>query len=305
MNPAWSVILLTVLCGLGQGVFAMILIGHVCGATPHYLILGTVASLVLCGSGLLASFFHLGRPERAWRAVAQWRTSWLSREVIVLPLFMALVFAYGALGLAGGRGATLVGALAFFACIALCVCTAMIYTCIRFIQEWASPFTMANFVLASLASGSTLALVLAAFSDHAMVTPLAVLSIMFTIVAGIVRWLSIQRNARLVPRSTLQSAIGFENPRITQRSMGATGGTFNTREFFHGRTLRFLRSIKWTFLVLAYVLPALVVFVALASGASGMIFLALPLQVVGAILERWFFFAQANHAQNLYYQVVS
>src|SRR4029077_8001710 len=89
MNPAWSVILLTVLCGMGQGVFVMVVLGHVRGATPHYLILGTVVSLALCGMGLLASFFHLGRPERAWRAVAQWRTSWLSREVIALPLFMA------------------------------------------------------------------------------------------------------------------------------------------------------------------------------------------------------------------------
>ena len=138
-----------------------------------------------------------------------------------------------------------------------------------------------------------------------MIHPLAISSLLFTTAAGVVRVMSLRRNARLVPHSTLQSAIGFGNPAITQRSMGATGGTFNTREFFHGRTLAFLRSIKWTFLALAFVLPALIVFVALASGASGMIFLALPLQVTGAVLERWFFFAQANHAQNLYYQVVS
>ena len=37
------------------------------------------------------SFLHLGRPGRAWRAVAMWRTSWLSREVIVLPAFIAVV----------------------------------------------------------------------------------------------------------------------------------------------------------------------------------------------------------------------
>ena len=305
MNPAWSVILFTVLAGMGQGVFVMVLLGHIRGATPLFLILGTVASLLLCGFGLIASFFHLGRPERAWRAVAQWRTSWLSREVIVLPSFMLLVFVYGALGLAGGRGATLVGALALLACIALWTCTAMIYTCIRFIQEWASPYTMANFVLLSLASGATLALVLAAFSDWSMVTSLAVLSIGLTIAAAAVRLLSLSRNARLVPKSTLRSAIGIDSDRITQRSMGATGGTFNTREFFHGRTVRFLRSIKWTFIAMTFVLPVLTVVIALASGASGMIFVALPLQVIGLLLERWFFFAQANHAQNLYYQVIS
>ena len=305
MNPAVSVILLTVLSGMGQGVFVMVLLGHLRGATPHFLILGSIASLLLCGLGLLASFFHLGRPERAWRAVAQWRTSWLSREVIALPLFMALVLLYGTLGLFGGRGATLVGALALFACVALWICTAMIYTCIRFIQEWASTYTMANFVLLSLASGAMVALVLAAFSDWTMIHPLAISSLLFTTVAGVVRGLSLRRNARLIPRSTLQSAIGFNNPAITQRSMGATGGTFNTREFFHGRTVAFLRSIKWLFVVMGFVLPVLLIILALASGASGMIFLALPLQIVGLLLERWFFFAQARHAQNLYYQFVS
>ena len=305
MNPAVSVILLTVLSGMGQGVFVMVLFGHLRGATPHFLILGTIASLLLCGLGLLASFFHLGRPERAWRAVAQWRTSWLSREVIALPLFMALVLLYGTLGLFGGRGATLVGALALFACVALWICTAMIYTCIRFIQEWASTYTMANFVLLSLASGAMVALVLAAFSDWTMIHPLAISSLLFTTVAGVVRGLSLRRNGRLVPRSTLQSAIGFNDPVITQRSMGATGGTFNTREFFHGRTVAFLRSIKWLFVVMGFVLPVLLIILALASGASGMMFLALPLQIVGLLLERWFFFAQARHAQNLYYQFVS
>ena len=87
--------------------------------------------------------------------------------------------------------------------------------------------------------------------------------------------------------------------------MGATGGTFNTREFFHGRTLAFLRSIRWTFIALTFVLPVLVVLLALVSEASGLMLLVLPLQATGLVLERWFFFAQANHAQNLYYQVVS
>jgi sulfite dehydrogenase (quinone) subunit SoeC len=31
---------------------------------------------------------------------------------------------------------------------------------------------------------------------------------------------------------------------------------------------------------------------------------AFAVQYVGSILVRWFFFAQANHPQNLYYQTV-
>ena len=63
------------------------------------------SSFALHGAGLVASFFHLGRPERAWRSASQWRTSWLSREVIVLPAFMAVVLAYarGTLSRLDGR----------------------------------------------------------------------------------------------------------------------------------------------------------------------------------------------------------
>ena len=306
MNPAISVILLTTLSGLGQGVFVMVLFGHLMAAKPHFLILGTIASLLCCGLGLLASFFHLGRPERAWRALAQWRTSWLSREVIALPLFMALVFLYAVLGLSGGRGATLIGTLALFACIALWICTGMIYTCIKFIPEWASPFTMANFILISLASGATLALVLSLYSDWSMIRSLALSSLLLTTVAGIVRAASLRRNARLVPKSTLQSAIGFRDPVITQRSMGATGGTFNTREFFHGRTVAFLRSVKWLFLAMTFILPVLLLALALAGAVpSAAVLWVFTLQLIGLLFERWFFFAQARHAQNLYYQVIS
>jgi DMSO reductase anchor subunit len=80
MNPALSVVFLTTLCGLGQGLFVMTLLGHLVGAQPRYLLLGSGLALVLAALGLVASFFHLGRPERAWRAIRQVRTSWLSRE---------------------------------------------------------------------------------------------------------------------------------------------------------------------------------------------------------------------------------
>ena len=104
MHPAFSVIFLTTLIGAGQGLFLALFTAQI------YALAGPAAAgrsagpstsraallaLVLLVAGLVASFFHLGHPERAWRAAAQWRTSWLSREVIVLPAFMALVALYG------------------------------------------------------------------------------------------------------------------------------------------------------------------------------------------------------------------
>jgi len=97
VNPAWSVILLTTLIGAGQGLFLALAGAEAFGRGDAGLFVpGAVLALALLGAGLIASFFHLGRPERAWRSAAMWRTSWLSREVIVLPAFMAAVAAWGA-----------------------------------------------------------------------------------------------------------------------------------------------------------------------------------------------------------------
>src|SRR5215211_4884262 len=102
MHPAFSVIFLTTLIGAGQGLFLALYatevaatLGWVAAPDTRFFIVGSAIALIFLATGLIASFFHLGRPERAWRAAAMWRTSWLSREVIVLPAFMAAVFAYG------------------------------------------------------------------------------------------------------------------------------------------------------------------------------------------------------------------
>ena len=103
MHPAFSVIFLTTLIGAGQGLFLALFTGQFYSLvnlipaqdSASFYALGSFIVLVLLGLGLFASFFHLGHPERAWRAIAKWRTSWLSREVIALPAFMFLVFIYG------------------------------------------------------------------------------------------------------------------------------------------------------------------------------------------------------------------
>ncbi len=102
MRPPFSVVFLTTLCGAAQGLLialvAMELAAHAGALTmpPRaFFVAGAGVSMVLGALGLLASFFHLGHPERAWRAVAMWRTSWLSRECLAVPSFLALAFVYG------------------------------------------------------------------------------------------------------------------------------------------------------------------------------------------------------------------
>ena len=61
-------------------------------------------------------------------------------------------------------------------------------------------------------------------------------ALVLTLLGFASRVASLVRNARLRPKSTLQTAIGIKHPRIVQKSQGFMGGSFNTREFFHGRT---------------------------------------------------------------------
>jgi len=129
----------------------------------------------------------------------------------------------------------------------------------------------------------------------------------FTLAAGSTRGLALHRNVRLHHRSTLQSATGIRAQTLVQASMGMSAGAFNTREFFHGRSLAMLRHTRWLFLVLGFAAPALLLAVALLAPAQSPTWwaLACAVQAPGLLAERWFFFAQARHPQNLYYQVVS
>lgn len=325
MHPAFSVIFLTTLIGVGQGLFLALFTGHLYSvikvvpmqANPQtFYGLGSLIALLFLGGGLLASFFHLGHPERGWRAIARWRTSWLSREVIVLPAFMGAVALYGLvqytamnpvlfnLGPIVVDLALVLGVAATVIAFALFVCTGMIYACIKFLQEWATPLTVVNYTLLGSASGFTLATAFAAIYAPEMVSFYGAWSIIITLAALITRSASLIRNARIKYKSTVQTAIGVRHTQVVQKAQGAMGGSFNTREFFHGKSTSFLKSIKWIFLVLVFPVPVLLLTLGLSSAAFAMLLLAFLVQFLGLIAERWLFFAQANHPQNLYYQTV-
>ena len=307
MNPAFSVVIFTTVAGAAQGLVVTLALAVLAGLhlSPAFLGASLLVGVAMLLIGLGASFGHLGRPERAWRAVLMWRTSWLSREVIVLPAFIAVVALWW-WALQRGIATPLLPIAAVLLAALLWYCTAMIYACLRFIQEWAQPLTPVNFTLIGLSSGLVLASALAAQAgEQALLAVSGPCALVVTLAAGAARCLSLRRNAALVPRSTLQTATGIRAPKLVQKSMGMSAGSFNTREFFHHASRRMLKQVKWGFLALGFALPAVLMLWAVATGSLSGFMLALVVQAPGLIAERWFFFAQARHPQNLYYQVVS
>jgi DMSO reductase anchor subunit len=313
MHAPWSMIFFTTLTGAAQGLMlalvALEFANPRVGALSAWLLnlAGAAVVLVLCGAGLVAAMFHLGHPLRAWRSVAMWRTSWMSREVIVLPAFMAVVFAWGAAHWLNATTTPWSIAAALLA-VALYICTGMIYAAVKAMREWAHPVTPINFLLLGLASGLTLAAALAAACAALLHVPVlasiadafARAALVATLAGAATRGWALWRNLNLVPKTTLQSAIGVRHPRIVQISQGAMGGSFNTREFMHRAGGATVTRVRWAAALLGFALPA----AALALGARAPLALAavFVLQWIGLLAERWSFFTEARHPQNLYTQ---
>lgn len=326
MHPAFSVIFLTTLIGAGQGLFLALITGQVYSVAnllpvqdgTVFYATGSLVVLILLVLGLVASFFHLGRPERAWRSASQWRTSWLSREVILLPVFMGLVFLYGLIQLSGWSPQILViretlvidlslllGILAGVVAFLLFISTAMIYACLRFLQEWNHWLTVANYTLFGIASGFTLAAAFSAWQGVGLVGFYGGWAVFFTLLAFVTRAAAMYRNSRIKHKSTVQTALGVRHTRVRQRSMGFMGGSFNTREFFHGKGPGTLKLVRLSFIVLVFVVPVLLLAVSYVVGSRSLPMAAFAVQYLGLLFERWYFFAEAKHPQNLYYQSVS
>ncbi len=325
MHPAFSVIFLTTLIGAGQGLFLALITGQSYSAlkllpsqdSTDFYGMGAVIVLVLLIGGLIASFFHLGHPERAWRSAAMWRTSWLSREVIALPALMGLVFVYGLMQFMGwdtvlftsAAGANLqltmiVGIFGALATFALFLCTGMIYACLKFLQEWHSPLTVINYTLLGTASGFLLATAFANQNAPELMRFFGIWAIIITVAAFITRAASLVRNSRIKAKSTIQTALGVRHAKIQQKTMGFMGGAVNTRDFFNHVSITMMKNMKWIFIVLTFIAPLITLWYGMDQADSGWLLAAFIIQYVGLIAERWFFFAQANHPQNLYYQTI-
>jgi DMSO reductase anchor subunit len=199
----------------------------------------------------------------------------------------------------------IIGTVAALLCFLLFLCTGMIYACLKFLREWATPLTPLNYLLLGAASGFTLATAYAAAADSSLARFFGGWAIIITGAGFLTRGSALARNRRLKPVSTLQTAIGVRHPRIAQKAQGAMGGSFNTREFFHGRPAGVLAAVQWAFLVLAFAAPVALLALGIAGGATPLLWAAFAVQYAGLLAERWHFFAQARHPQNLYYQSIA
>jgi DMSO reductase anchor subunit len=310
VHPAFSVIFFTTSSGAGFGLLALLGVLGPAGILPRDPLFG-LAALALAlggaGSGLLASMLHLGRPERAWRAFSQWRSSWLSREgVLSVATFLpAGLFAIGWVffGTPGGLWGVF-GVLAALGAVASIYCTAMIYRSLRTIQRWANDWVPPNyFALAFMTGALWLDFLLAAFGalTPAILWPSAILVLLAgALKLGYWRYIDGSRSASTAESATGLGAFGkvrlFEAPHTEDNYLLKEMGYRIARK--HAARLRLIAGAA------AFAAPlALTLLLLAATGAAAiaLTFLAAASATLGVLVERWLFFAEAKHTVTLYY----
>lgn len=305
MHPALSIIVFTVLTGLGYGLAAVLGLGLL---DPELLStkLAYACSLGMIGGGLLSSTLHLGNPQRAWRAFSQWRSSWLSREG-VMSLLTFIPLGASAIGsIVYGSYHALPGLAGTVLCAITVYCTAMIYASLRSIQAWNTRLTPLCYLLFSAAGGFTLA-TLFAVSGGGGSRLLAGMAALFLMAAWVAKLAWRNRMNTMRPLSTPESATGLGaigKVRLFERPH--TNDNYLNREMGFSVARKHAAKLVAISLVLGGVVPISLMLILVAAEPPRGLAIALALisvmaHGVGMLVERWLFFAEAKHAVTNYY----
>ena len=311
MNPAFSVLIFTTLSGAGFGLWIWLGLRIAFGGAPvGFQGLGWILLLFYAGVaaavGLLASFWHLGKPMRAWRAFSQWRTSWLSREGVLavacfVPAAVLLLLLVQGTSVATAPLTRIVGALLAATSLATVACTAMIYASLKPIPAWRHRLVVPGYVLFALLTGG-LPMLLSTWPGTGGfdgVLPWLLAGIALALLAlKLAYWRDIDR-AHL-PQSR-GDAIGLPGRTATVFERPHTEANYITREMAFAAARRHASALRIASVLLFAGLPLLCLF-AMSQATSGwLVPVAIGSALVGAFAERWLFFAQARHLVTLYY----
>jgi len=310
MHPAYSVILFTTASGAGYGLLMWLALTGMLGLLPPERRLGVVAfglAFALITAGLLSSTAHLGRPERAWRAFSQWRSSWLSREGVmaVATYVPAGLLAIGWVLLERIDGIFAVLALlAALGALGTLYTTGMIYASLRTIRQWHQPLTAPIYIGLGLASGAVLLNCLIRLFGQGVAAWSVELAIACLLVAAWMKcayWQAIDAEPRTY---TVGAATGLGHlGKVRPLEPPHTQPNYVMREMGYRVARKHAEKLRLIVLAAAFAVPIAAILLSLVGGTAGIFAAALAVlsMALGLIVERWLFFAEAQHVVMLYY----
>ncbi|MCA0023387.1 MULTISPECIES: DmsC/YnfH family molybdoenzyme membrane anchor subunit [unclassified Mesorhizobium] len=309
MHPAFSVVFFTTAAGAGYGLLALLGVLAPLGVIAPDFWLGFIGmglALGLITAGLLSSTGHLGRPERAWRAFSQWRSSWLSREGVasVATFVPAGLFGIGwvILGRTDGWVAA-AGLLATIGAVITVCMTGMIYASLKPIAQWHSPYTLPGYLIFSAMSGSVL---LAALCQGFAVGSKMLLAacVLLTLLGWAWKLATWRYNDQLEIPTNANTATGLAGGTVRSLEWPHTEENYLLKEMGFRIARKHSAKLRRITQLLGFALPALLLITAFALpspfAALASVFAAVA-QFVGMLVERWLFFAEAKHTVTLYY----
>jgi DMSO reductase anchor subunit len=312
MHPAYSVIVFTTASGAGYGLLIWLSLAAALGLAPRSPMLGFIGlgiALALITLGLLSSTLHLGRPERAWRAMSQWKSSWLSREGIAS---LVTYVPAGALGLGWVFGETVPGQVSVAAWLTIAGalvtlwCTGMIYASLTTIRAWRQPLVAPIYVVLALATGGVLAtLLLIAFGlDVRWATGATTLALAAGWVLKRRYWTAIDDAERT---HTAEAATGLGAlGKVRPLDPPHTQPNFVMREMGYQVARRHAEKLRKLSVALLFLMPiALLLWLLTPLPGFAQVILAVVAAAsatAGVITERWLFFAEAEHVVVVYYR---
>lgn len=312
MHPALSVIFFTTASGAGYGLLALL---GLCSyqsifADGRMMVTGLVIALVLITFGLLSSTFHLGHPERAWRALTQWRSSWLSREgVLAVLVYMpaSVLLVDWLVNENPGSVTRAPGLLVSILAMATVFATAMIYASLRAIPAWFNYWVPVVYLSLSISTGLVLLNALLAGFGHSEPRFAYATTVMIAL-AAITKWQYWRSIRSETPASSVQTAIGArptEQIRLVQSPH--TQQNYLQQEMGFQIARKHAERLRTLCMLFAFAIPALLCLTSafssgMAAKACGLF--AVAFAAIGVVVERWLFFAEARHTVILYYGAV-
>lgn len=309
MHPAFSILFFTTASGAGYGVLIMLALLAGLGRLPADPVFGAVAlgaAFALITAGLLSSTLHLGRPERAWRAFSQWRSSWLSREGVAAFITYATAGLFGIGWVLLGRtdGMIKIAAAAAAICaIGTLIATGMIYASLKPIPQWHSNYTVPGYIIYACMSGATLLYALQLLSGQpAHVTGIAALT--SAAIGSAWKAATWRRNDALASPVSANDATGLRGGTVRSIEWPHTEENYVMKEMGYRVARKHAVKLRLFVQIFAFALPFALIAVALFCGpavAAICAGLAVIAQAAGLLVERWLFFAEAKHVVTLYY----
>ncbi len=310
MLPAYSIIFFTVASGAGYGLLVMLGLAQLTGLTNttslDFRISGLLA-FCLITAGLLSSTAHLGHPERAWRAFSQWRSSWLSREGVFavltyIPLTLYLYFSWFE------SDHKLLFSTTSLAIIVLAIVTvfstSMIYASLKPIPRWHHPLVPVQYLLFAVCSGALLYLAIAACSNNPHSNLLLPVGVLVIISWGVkfFYWKTLDNKD---PNSTIESATGLgQFGKVTPLDAPHTSKNYVQKEMGFVVARKHAVKLRVITLALGAAIPTILLVSATMASTllqAGLIVLASICLIVALLIERWLFFAEAEHVSILFY----